>query len=248
MALDGVLSSGLSAVLTNSAALRVTASNIANINTAGYSRRVAEQQTLAPGGQLAGVALAQIRRVVNNYLDKEVLDSTAGAARYDVQSSMMNQLNAALGQPGDGASIGSQIDALYSALGQSSLDPSSLATRLGALNQFDSVGRTISNLSESVANLRVSADQQVGTAVDLGERRRARGIGARADRADGVTALELAAMVDTIPYEIFTSLAPRVPRLYTRGGAVVGLAANHAADQLDGDGFLFAHVSSPAIS
>jgi len=55
VSLNGVLSSGLSAVLTNSAALRVTSDNIANVNTAGYVRRVVQQQTLAPGGQLSGV-------------------------------------------------------------------------------------------------------------------------------------------------------------------------------------------------
>ena len=50
MSLNGVLSSGVSAILTNSAALRVTAENIANVNTPGYVRRVVNMETLAPGG------------------------------------------------------------------------------------------------------------------------------------------------------------------------------------------------------
>ena len=37
------------------------------------------------------------------------------------------------------------------------------------------------------------------------------------------TALELAAMLDTIPYEIFTSLGARIPRIYLHGGVPVGM-------------------------
>ena len=165
MALDGILTSGLTAVMTNTAALRVTSANIANINTPGYVRRVVQQETLAPGGRLAGVGISEIKRVVSNYLDREVLTASANAARYDVQSAMMNQLNVALGAPGDGNSLGSQLDKLYSSLSQASLDPSSLALRLGALNQFDTLGRSVAELSEAVHALRSSADQQISGAV-----------------------------------------------------------------------------------
>jgi len=165
VALDGILSSGLSAILTNTAALRLTSDNIANVNTAGYVRRDAQQQTLHPGGQLAGVSLGEIQRVVNNYLDKEVLDAGSNAARYDVQSTIMNQFNASLGQPGDGASLGSRIDAVYAALGQASLDPSSLSMRLGALNEFQTLAHSVSDLAGAVSSLRVSADQQIASSV-----------------------------------------------------------------------------------
>ena len=165
MALDGVLQSGLSAILTNSAAMRVTSDNIANVHTPGYARRVALQETLTPGGILAGVQLGAVTRIVNEYLDKEVLNASGTAARYDVQSSLMNQLNAALGQPGDGNSIGSQIDALYATLGRASLEPNSLATRLGALSQFESLAQAISGLAGSIADLRAAADQEVSTIV-----------------------------------------------------------------------------------
>ena len=165
MALNGVISSGLSAIATNSAAMRVTSDNIANVNTPGYVRRTAQQETLAPGGQLAGVQLSDVQRIVNAYLDTEVTNANGNASRYDVQSTIMDQLNAALGEPGDGTSIGSRLDAVYSALGQASLDPSSLANRLGALNSFDSLAQEISGLAGSISDARTGADQQIGAAV-----------------------------------------------------------------------------------
>jgi flagellar hook-associated protein 1 FlgK len=165
MSLNGVISSGLSAIATNSAAMRVTADNIANVNTPSYVRRTAQQETLAPGGQLAGVQLADIQRIVNQFLDTEVLNANGNASRYDVQSTMMDQLNAALGEPGDGTSIGSRLDAVYGALGQAALDPNALANRLGALNSFDSLAQEISGLASSVSDMRTGADQQIAAAV-----------------------------------------------------------------------------------
>ena len=166
MSLDGILSSGLSSVQTNSSAMRVTADNIANVHTPGYVRRVVQQQTLAPGGVLSGVELASVQRVVNDFLDKEVLSASGNSSRYDVQSTIMDQLNATLGSPGDGNSLGSRMDAVYAALGQASLDPSSLTSRMGALNQLDTFAQTISDLSDSIASLRAGADQQISTVVN----------------------------------------------------------------------------------
>ena len=165
MSLNGVLSSGVSAILTNSAALRVVAGNIANVNTPGYVRRAVNMEPMAPGGQLSGVALSDVQRVINNYLDVEVLAARSATARYDIQTTILNQLDAALGQPGDGSSLGSRIDAVYAALGQASLDPGALATRLGALNEFGALAQTASDLSSAIANLRVDADQQIESGV-----------------------------------------------------------------------------------
>jgi flagellar hook-associated protein 1 FlgK len=165
LSLNGVLSSGVSSILTNSAALRVTAENIANVNTPGYVRRVVNMETLAPGGQLAGVALSDVQRVINNYLDTEVLAARSAAARYDIQATILNQLDATLGQPGDGSSLGARIDAVYAALGQASLDPGALSMRLGVLNEFEALAQTATNLSAAIAGLRVDADQQIASAV-----------------------------------------------------------------------------------
>jgi flagellar hook-associated protein 1 len=165
VSLTAILNNGLSSIQTNSAALRVTSNNIANVNTPGYARRTVNLAPQLVGGRLAGVQLADIQRTVNNYLDREVLGAGAESARYGAQSLIMEQLNAALGEPGDGHSLGAEIDALYAALGQASLDPASLASRMGVLNQFDTVAQKISDLSATVDAMRVDADQQIDSAI-----------------------------------------------------------------------------------
>ena len=80
LSLNGILASGVSTILANSAALRVVAENIANVNTPGYVRRVANMEVTAQGGQVTGVALSDIQRVTNNYLDSEVLAARSATA------------------------------------------------------------------------------------------------------------------------------------------------------------------------
>jgi flagellar hook-associated protein 1 FlgK len=165
VSLEGILSSGLSALLTNTAALRVTSNNIANANNPNYVRRVVQQGPLIAGGVLGGVKVEGIQRIADAFLDQEVIKSNSTSARYDVQADIMKQLNTALGQPGDGQSIGSQLSAVYAALGQASLDPTALASRLGTAGQFQSLASSISDLSGAVADLRASTNQQINGAV-----------------------------------------------------------------------------------
>ncbi len=101
MSLNGIMSSALSALQTNTEALRVTSNNIANLNTQGYARRIVNQQAQSFGGQLGGVDIAFVQRVIDRYLGRETISATGSSARYDAQASLYDQLNGALGAPGD---------------------------------------------------------------------------------------------------------------------------------------------------
>ena len=78
LSLNGILSSALSALQTNQAALRTVSNNVANINTDGYVRRVVNQEAQVSGGQLTGVDIAEIQRVADQFLNQEVLYAQAG--------------------------------------------------------------------------------------------------------------------------------------------------------------------------
>jgi alanine racemase len=71
---------------------------------------------------------------------------------------------------------------------------------------------------------RVSMDQIVADVTDIGgvgAGMPATIIGRQGDEA--ITAADLAALTETIPYEIVTGLAPRVPRAYLQRGRLVGV-------------------------
>jgi flagellar hook-associated protein 1 FlgK len=73
LSLNGIVATALSALQTNSAALNVVSNNVANINTQGYAQRTINEQTLTAGGQLEGVDIADVQRVVNQFLQQDQL-------------------------------------------------------------------------------------------------------------------------------------------------------------------------------
>jgi flagellar hook-associated protein 1 FlgK len=165
LSLNGILSSALTALQTNTAALRVVSNNVANMNTPGYSRRVVNQQVLVTGGQLQGVNIADIQRVADQFLTQETLSANSGSQQYSTQSTIFDQLNGMLGQPGDGTALTTQLDNIYAALGSAALAPDASASQQGILNSFQSLSSTISNLSTSLGTLQQQVDQQVGTSI-----------------------------------------------------------------------------------
>jgi len=165
VSLNGIMSSALSGLLTNTEALRVTSNNIANMNTAGYARRVIDQQAQSFGGQLGGVDIAMVQRVVDKYLGRETLSATGSSARYDAEASVYGQLNGLFGAPGDDTALTSQLTDVTAALGQSVLAPTDSASQLGSLSAFQSLATQYASLSTQIAGLRAQADQQVAGAI-----------------------------------------------------------------------------------
>ena len=165
MTLNGIMSSALSALQTNSTALNVVSNNVANLNTPNYARRVVDQEALSAGGTLAGVDVADVQRVVDQFLTQETLQASASSAQYDAQSTPYSQLNGILGKPGDGAALTSQLDNVFTALGQASLAPTASASQLGIVNAAQNFASTVSTLSTSIGALQNQVDQQVASSI-----------------------------------------------------------------------------------
>lgn len=165
MSLNGILASALSALQTNSSALRVVSNNVANINTDGYARRVVNQEAQDVGGQLAGVDIADIQRVADQFLNQELLYAQASSSQYGAENDAFTQLNGLVGQPGDGSALTSQLDKVFAALGAASLSPALGASRQSALTAFQNLADTISSLSQSVGGLQTQVDRQVSSSI-----------------------------------------------------------------------------------
>jgi flagellar hook-associated protein 1 FlgK len=161
VSLNGIISSALSALETNSSALNVVSNNIANINTPGYAQRVVNQEVLATGGQLTGVDIADIERVANQFLTQQTLSANASSSQYSAQNSLYSQVNALLGQVGSGSDLPSQLADVYSALGTASLSPGSSTSQQAVLTAFQNFASSISTLSSGISGLQDQADQQV---------------------------------------------------------------------------------------
>ncbi len=165
MSLNGIAASALTALKTNSAALSVVSNNVANINTPGYARRVVNEQTLTAGGQLMGVDIASVQRVVDKFLQQESLAAGGAAAQFDTQADFFAQLNGVLGAPGDNQSLATGLTNLQAALATASQAPTAPSSAAAILNALNGLSNDIGNVSRSISAMQNQIDGQVSSSV-----------------------------------------------------------------------------------
>jgi flagellar hook-associated protein 1 len=97
MGTGALMSLGTRALFANQAAMTTIGNNIANANTAGYSRQSVEFNTA--GGQLTGsgyfgkgVDVAAVTRTHNEYLSREVSTTRAASAADETRATQLKQL------------------------------------------------------------------------------------------------------------------------------------------------------------
>jgi flagellar hook-associated protein 1 FlgK len=152
MSLINIALTGMNA---NRVALNVTAQNVANVNTPGYSRQQALMSSVA-GGKYdynspgMGVEVTSIRRVTDQYLVKQTW-STASEANYSAgYMSAMSQLENMLGA--DGFSLSSGLDSLFASLNDATTKPESTPLRQQVINESEALARRFNTLTESLHN------------------------------------------------------------------------------------------------
>jgi flagellar hook-associated protein 1 FlgK len=165
VSLTGITNSALSALQTNQSALGVVSNNIANLNTPGYARRVVNEQALSSNGQLMGVDIASVQRVVNQFFTQENLTANGTSSQYNTEAQLFSQLNGLMGGPGDNQSLATGLTNLTAALATASQAPTASASQTGVANALSGLASTISNASSTITSLQGQIDQQVVSAV-----------------------------------------------------------------------------------
>jgi flagellar hook-associated protein 1 len=174
------LQTALSGLIAQQTALDTTGNNIANANTEGYSRETALLEPNPPidvpaissltgrGAQLgAGVAVSNIARIRNVYLDAQyrAQNSTLNAA--NTQAEVLAQAQAAFNEPSS-AAIASQLSAFWSAWNSLASSPTSEAAKEGVIAAGQQLTTTFNQLSAQLATISTQAGEQYGALTEAG--------------------------------------------------------------------------------
>ena len=136
------LHTGLSGLRAAQVGVDVTANNVANASTTGYTRQRVElsarQPYQSPVGPVGtGVEVDDVVRLRDTFLDTRVRLATADAAAQDTQATVLSRLETVLGEPDDG--VTTQLNELWAALEDWTLDPTSTANRGLVLDRLSNV-------------------------------------------------------------------------------------------------------------
>ncbi len=167
--MSGTISNGLSALLAAQRALQTTSNNIANANTAGYVRQRIDfvERPGTPLGRItigAGVAVADVSRVYDQFLTDNLRSSTSLEQRYVAYGDFATRLDTILGNPDTGVSAA--VQRFFNQVEVVGRDPTSIAQRQQLLLEGESLATRFKQLDARLSGLGNEIDGRLEKAAD----------------------------------------------------------------------------------
>ncbi len=132
-------------------ALTVTAQNIANVNTPGFTRLTTDLHSLAGHGLHdpgSGVQVTSIRRVVSDFHNMQLWRATTKMNYHDTKQSYLTALEALVGSEGSSISVG--LDNFFAALSEASVTPESIPLRQQVIGEANQLAQRFNSLAGNI--------------------------------------------------------------------------------------------------
>jgi len=156
-----------SGLQTAQAQLRVTSDNIANVNTPGYVRKVADQGALVTtAGRGAGVDVMRTRLATDRFLQAASLSANADAASANVRYELYDQIQTRFGDPSGDNGFFAQIDKLFASYATLAESPTSSAARQDTVYKTQAMFNEASAIAAQIQSARQEADGRLQSAVE----------------------------------------------------------------------------------
>ena len=158
------LLAGMTALDATQAALDATSNNIANANTAGYTRELVElgeNQENFNGSSVTGggVSIEGIQSIRDELLNLQILHQTSLQSGADTQSSSLQQVQTYFSYTGN--DIASELTAFSASLAQLSANPSDAATQQDVISAGQNLAESFNTTANGLETAQSQADQQV---------------------------------------------------------------------------------------
>ena len=161
MSLSLSLSSAVSGLQASARSAELVSSNVANALTDGYGRRDIQLTARSLGGTGSGVEITGVVRVTDQVLLSDRRVAQANMAGSAVLADAFARLEAAIGTPGDAASLGGKIAGLDSALLAATSRPESEQRLAAVLAAAQGLATQVGKASIAVQMERERADDRI---------------------------------------------------------------------------------------
>ena len=166
MSLSSILNTANSGLTAAQAQLRVVSDNVSNVNTPGYVRKIADQQSLTSQGVGVGVEVTRIRLATDRFLQSASMNAGAEAGRQGVRYELYDRIQSLFGDPGGNTGFFSKVDEVFSAFAATAEDPTSSPRRQEALFRVQALFDESSRVSTQIQSVREDADGRIQSAVE----------------------------------------------------------------------------------
>ena len=167
MSLNLALLNALSGLQVNQRILDLTAQNVANVNTEGYSRKIANTASVIVGNTGGGVTLASVTRNVSEFLLRDLRAQTSALGESTVLDTFYGRMQDLFGTPGSGASLGAQVGQLADLFQALAVLPEDASRRIQVVNQAQFLANQFNDTSAKIQALRREADLDIANSITL---------------------------------------------------------------------------------
>lgn len=147
--------------------LGIVSSNVANAETPGYIRKVANQIAVSAGDYGASVRNAGVNRELDQYLQRQIRTEMSGASYASMRSQVLQQLQSIYGTPGSAGTLESSFNALTTAVQGLSTSSDMASARIGVVNAAQSLAQQLNSMTRGVQALRANAEAGLSDAANV---------------------------------------------------------------------------------
>ncbi|MEM8838784.1 MAG: flagellar hook-associated protein FlgK, partial [Pseudomonadota bacterium] len=145
--------------------LGVIASNIANAETEGFTRRRLVQGEVSAGGDTIGVRTITVERAINEEVQDQLRDFAAVNVNNQIQADFLGRLDVAFGEPGSPTAIDTSFNQALASLEALAASPEDFSAQIQAVTDLQVFTGQLNNLSQTVQDLRQEADIAIAETV-----------------------------------------------------------------------------------
>ncbi|OEZ84193.1 flagellar hook-associated protein 1 [Janthinobacterium sp. HH104] len=157
-----IISNALSGSIAAQAALNAASQNIANLQTAGYTRQGVLLSSLGAGVGVRsagnGVEVSALLRFADAYKSQQMWRAASDQGARSQTQPYLTQLERVMGD--DASSISNGIDGFFAALNASAVDPTSTPLRQQIVTSADAMAQRFNSISTVMGNQLLSLQQQ----------------------------------------------------------------------------------------
>jgi flagellar hook-associated protein 1 FlgK len=167
MSLNIALYNAISGLQANTRGLDVTAQNVSNVNTEGYSRKTVQQQSVVIQGQGAGVEIADVSRKVNEFMIIQLRDAITNLGDVKIQDEFYSRMQDMFGTLASDSSIGfglAELGARFQALADT---PENVSLRTDLIERARLLVGQLNDMAQEIEALRVEVDRKIGDSVNV---------------------------------------------------------------------------------
>ncbi len=166
MGLSSALNTALIGLGFNQRQLDVTASNIANADQPGYTRKSLTASVAFDGlGRPIGLSSDELRRALDTATQRQYWTALSQQQYASIARDYTSRLDQLFGTIGDPGSLSTVANAFVGAFASLVATPEDYSTRLEALTSAQTLASKLNTMSQDIQGMRQEVEQQIGDAV-----------------------------------------------------------------------------------